>query len=120
MQASSASSSIQDPSEHVDLPAVEPVALRQTELDVDEPTVLEVLTDYPEITFERADLPLVSELLTEEALQDIAGDDQLFEALRPPPEWCVERGETIVAMTTFELWLALAQGEVDGQTRVWN
>jgi hypothetical protein len=122
MQASSASF-IQDPSEHVHLPAVEPVALRQTELDDDEPTVLEVLTDFPEATFERGDLPRVvvganHDLPQPQAVQDAVEERPEFPP--PPPEWCVDQGGSIVAMSTFELWMALARGDVDGQTRVWG
>lgn len=136
MQASSTSSSIQDLSEHAVLPAVEPVPLRQTEIDVDEPTVLEVLTDYSEVTFERGDLPDVSELSfgcavepheppRVEVVQDVAAPVQespreSLTGLRPAPEWCVDQDGSILAMTSFELWMALAQGEVDSKTRVWG
>lgn len=126
MQASSASSSIQDPSDHAVLPPVEPVALGQTELDVDEPTVLEVLTDFPEATFERGDLPVVSELPAEHAERADQHDVTVIdpetrpEVVSAPPDWCVDQGDTITAMTTFELWMALARGDLDSQTRVWG
>lgn len=123
MQASNASSSIQDPSDLVSLPAVELIELGQTELDDDDVLALEALTDFPDVTFERVDLPDVSELPTEQAADDNSAsiaDAPRFEVPRPPPEWCVDQGGTIVAMTSFELWMALARGDVDSQTRVWG
>lgn len=123
MQASNASSSIQDLSDHVVLPAVEPIEVGQTEHDEDDVLALEALTDFPEVTFEPIDLPDVSELPTEQGEDDhLASNVEpgRFETPRPPPEWCVEQGSTIVAMTTFELWMALARGDVDSQTRVWG
>ena len=123
MQASNASSSIQDPSEHVSLPPVEPIAWGQTEIDVDEPTFLDVVTDYPEATFQRDNLPVVSELPADKpappaSLHDVA--EIRPEPARPPPDWCVDQNGEIVAMTTFELWLALARGDLNAKSRVWN
>ncbi len=123
MQASNASSSIQDPSDHVSLPAVELIELGQTEIELEDAGALEALTDFPDVSFERVDLPDVSELPIEQAAGDhlppIAKVGRL-EVPRPPPDWCVDQGETMVAMTTFELWMALARGDVDSQTRVWG
>ena len=115
MQASNASSSIQDPSDHVSLPAVELIELGQTQIDADDVGALEALTDFPDVTFERVDLPDVSELSFEPAAEAAR-----FEVPRPPPDWCVDQGPTMVAMTTFELWMALARGDLDSQTRVWG
>lgn len=36
------------------------------------------------------------------------------------PGWCVDRGETLDALTTCDLWLALARGDVTPQTKVWR
>lgn len=36
------------------------------------------------------------------------------------PSWCVDRGVTLVAMTTCDLWLALARGDVTPDTKVWR
>jgi hypothetical protein len=123
MQASNTSSSIQDPSDLVSLPAVELIELGQTEIDVEDVGALEALTDFPDVTFERIDLPDVSDLPIEQAERDIvapiAAADR-FEVPRPPPDWCVDQGATIVAMTTFELWMALARGDMDSHTRVWG
>jgi len=140
MQASHASSSIQDPSDPSVLPEVEPVALRQIDFELGDGYSIEVHTEFPDVPYERLDLPRVCEspdvpyerpdlpqvleLAAEQA--DVAtianenADEELPEALRPPPEWCVDQGETIAAMTTFELWMALARGDVDAQTRVWG
>lgn len=123
MQASKTSSSIQDPSEHVSLPPVELITLGQTEIDVDEPTFLDVVTDYPEATFQRDDLPVVSEVPADKPVQVVAREDIAEirpEPARPPPDWCVDQNGDIIAMTTFELWLALARGDFDAKTRVWN
>jgi hypothetical protein len=123
MQASSASSSIQDLSDHVVLPAVEPVTLGQTELDGDGSSALEAYTDFPDIPFERVDLPGVSELPAEDAEHDASAritQDERPEVPPPPPEWCVDLGSSMVAISTFELWLALARGDVNAHTRVWG
>ncbi|MFO0589836.1 MAG: GYF domain-containing protein [Polyangiaceae bacterium] len=36
------------------------------------------------------------------------------------PGWCVDLGETLVAMRTADLWLALAKDEIGAQTKVWR
>jgi len=36
------------------------------------------------------------------------------------PGWCVDKGPTLVAMTTCDLWLALARGDVAPQVKVWR
>lgn len=36
------------------------------------------------------------------------------------PSWCVDKGEVLEALTTCDLWLALARGEVGPETRVWR
>ncbi|MBK8251710.1 MAG: DUF4339 domain-containing protein [Polyangiaceae bacterium] len=36
------------------------------------------------------------------------------------PSWCVDKGEVLEALTTCDLWLALARGEVGPDTRVWR
>ena len=36
------------------------------------------------------------------------------------PSWCVDRGATLDAMTTCDLWLALARGDVTPETKVWR
>lgn len=128
MQASSASSSIQDPSEATVLPDVEPIAFGQTETEADDSTALEALTDFPDVPFERIDLPSVSEIPPEGPdtvkveLVDIpiVDDEEAPDPNKPPPEWCVDMGDTITAMSTFELWMALARGDVDANTRVWG
>lgn len=47
----------------------------------------------------------------------------------PPPvsrvrnrrrDWCVDFGARLVTMTTFELWIAIASGEVGSTIRVWR
>jgi hypothetical protein len=35
-------------------------------------------------------------------------------------DWCVDRGDRLAPMTTFELWIALATGELSGDARVWR
>jgi GYF domain 2 len=140
MQASRASSSIQDSSDHAVLPAVEPVASGQTDFATDDAGVIEVHTEFPDVPYERldlprvcespdgthepTDLPQVSELPADQAVIELPananGDDDPRAGIRPPPEWCVDQGDNIAAMTTFELWMALARGDVDAQTRVWG
>lgn len=140
MQASHASSSIQDPSVPASLPAVEPIASGQIEIDSDDGTSIEVLTEFPDVPYERLDLPRVCESpdepyerpdlphVAESAPEraDVAfianenAEEERLDVVRPPPEWCVDQGDSIAAMTTFELWLALARGDVDSQTRVWG
>jgi hypothetical protein len=46
--------------------------------------------------------------------------DARADADRPPPDWCVDTGTDMQAMTTFELWMALARGDVDGKASVWR
>lgn len=36
------------------------------------------------------------------------------------PGWCVDLGPSLVAMTTCDLWLALARGDVAPQMKVWR
>jgi hypothetical protein len=36
------------------------------------------------------------------------------------PSWCVDHGVTLEAMTTCDLWLALARGDVTPETKVWR
>lgn len=36
------------------------------------------------------------------------------------PGWCVDLGDTLVAMRTADLWLALAKDEISAQTKVWR
>lgn len=139
MQASHASSSMQDPSDPSVLPAVEPIALRQIEVETDDGCSIEVHTEFPDVPYERLDLPRVGESpdetyersdlpgVSESAeIADVAtianenAEEDLPVPVRPPPEWCVDQGGSIAAMTTFELWMALARGEIDSQTRVWG
>jgi hypothetical protein len=47
-------------------------------------------------------------------------DEQATESGRPMPEWCIDLDSSLRAMTTFELWMALARGELGGKTRVWR
>ncbi|WP_282423743.1 DUF4339 domain-containing protein [Polyangium sp. 15x6] len=47
-------------------------------------------------------------------------DEESTESGRPMPEWCVELGSGLRAMTTFELWMALARGEIGAETSVWR
>ena len=47
-------------------------------------------------------------------------DEEGAENGRPMPEWCVEHGAGLRAMTTFELWMALARGEIGAETTVWR
>jgi len=125
MQASSASS-IPDLSDHVALPAVEPVVLGQTEPEGDDAGALEALTDFPDVPFERVDLPAVYELPLKQAENEKfrasspPAEVRRLEVPPPPPEWCVEHRGALVAMSTFELWMALARGDVDAKTRVWG
>jgi GYF domain 2 len=34
--------------------------------------------------------------------------------------WCIDRGPTLETMTTFELWLAIASGQIPADVRVWR
>lgn len=34
--------------------------------------------------------------------------------------WCIDRGLTLDTMTTFELWLAIASGQIERDVRVWR
>lgn len=34
--------------------------------------------------------------------------------------WCIDRGPSLDTMTTFELWLAIASGQVERDVRVWR
>ena len=122
MQASNASLSIQDPSDHVALPAVEPVMSGQTDSDADDGSAPEAYTDFPDVPFERVDLPVVSEIPAAniDAAAPPLDEDEHQDVFRPPPEWCVDMGSSISAMTSFELWMALASGEVGPKTRVWG
>jgi hypothetical protein len=36
------------------------------------------------------------------------------------PEWCVDFGSRLKPMTTFELWIAVGNGNVGPETRVWR
>jgi hypothetical protein len=36
------------------------------------------------------------------------------------PSWCVDLGHTLVAMSTYQLWVALAEGTVAPETKVWR
>lgn len=36
------------------------------------------------------------------------------------PEWCVDTGDRLLTMTTFELWNAIDRGEVPPWMRVWR
>ncbi|MRG94556.1 DUF4339 domain-containing protein [Polyangium spumosum] len=47
-------------------------------------------------------------------------DEESSEDGRPMPEWCVEMGSGLLAMTTFELWMGLARGEIGADTSVWR
>lgn len=47
-------------------------------------------------------------------------DEESTESGRPIPEWCVEDGTGLRAMTTFELWMALARGEIGPKAQVWR
>ncbi|MDI1450056.1 DUF4339 domain-containing protein [Polyangium sp. 6x1] len=47
-------------------------------------------------------------------------DEESTESGRLMPEWCVELGDGLRAMTTFELWMALARGEIGAETTVWR
>src|SRR5262249_23056686 len=38
----------------------------------------------------------------------------------PCPEWCVDFGAMLKPMTTFELWIAIADGSVAPEMRVWR
>lgn len=123
MQASNASSSILDPSDHIALPAVEPIVSGQTEADVDEGSALEAYTDFPDVPFERVDLPCVSEIPAanvDGGASRPIDEDEHQDVFCPPPEWCVDMGSSISAMTSFELWMALASGELGPKTRVWG
>ena len=34
------------------------------------------------------------------------------------PSWCVDMGSTLLAMTTCDLWLSLAQNNITPQTKI--
>ncbi|HEY4122829.1 MAG TPA: DUF4339 domain-containing protein [Byssovorax sp.] len=37
-----------------------------------------------------------------------------------PTEWCVDLGERLITLSTFETWTAIARGEVRPATRAWR
>ena len=37
-----------------------------------------------------------------------------------PTEWCVDLGERLITLSTFETWTAIARGEVRAATRAWR
>lgn len=47
-------------------------------------------------------------------------DEESTESGRPIPDWCVDDGAGLRAMTTFELWMALARGEIGPRAQVWR
>jgi len=47
-------------------------------------------------------------------------DEQTTDSGRPMPEWCADLGHCLQALTTFDLWMALARGELSRKTRVWR
>lgn len=120
MQASSASSSIQAAVNEG--ATVLRIGSEQTDLEADGLSALEAHTDFPDVPFARIDLPRVSMVPAPDADQDkqaFAEEEERIDVNRPPPEWCVDLGTSMLAMTTFELWMALARGDVEGKTSVW-
>ncbi len=47
-------------------------------------------------------------------------DEQTTDSGRPMPEWCADLGHCLQALSTFDLWMALARGELSRKTRVWR
>jgi hypothetical protein len=47
-------------------------------------------------------------------------EEQTTDSGRPMPEWCADLGHCLQALTTFDLWMALARGELSRKTRVWR
>jgi hypothetical protein len=47
-------------------------------------------------------------------------DERTTDSGRPMPEWCADLGHCLQALTTFDLWMALARGELNRKTRVWR
>jgi|GEM_PF-4339847 len=116
MQASSASSSMQSMFHQASESG-------QTDADVDGLSALEAHTDFPDVPFARVDLPEVLDVAAPDVEQDkpaLVDEEERVEHERPPAEWCVDTGTSLVALTTFELWMALGRGDVDGKTNVWR
>src|SRR5690242_18979313 len=40
--------------------------------------------------------------------------------LSDQPSWCVDTGPTLKAMSTCDLWLGLAKGEIHPEMKVWR
>lgn len=47
-------------------------------------------------------------------------DEESTESGRPVPDWCIDDGAGLRAMTTFELWMSLARGEIGPKAFVWR
>jgi len=47
-------------------------------------------------------------------------EEEATESGRPVREWAVDDGPEVRALSTFELWMGLARGEIGPKTRVWR
>lgn len=125
MQASSASSSIISRGPEDTIPTVfqprssmlPPAVERDTETDLAPP----VRESRPTVPYERSNPKAwFASHKKRRKLARIDLDEESTESGRPMPEWCVELGQGLRAMTTFELWMALARGEIGADTTVWR
>jgi len=47
-------------------------------------------------------------------------DQPLFGGAEPPADWCIDLGERLITLSTFDAWSAIARGEVRGLTLAWR
>jgi hypothetical protein len=47
-------------------------------------------------------------------------DQPLFGGVEPPADWCLDLGERLITLSTFDAWSAIARGEVRGVTLAWR
>jgi hypothetical protein len=71
---------------------------------------------FPTVPYQRASVSAILSL-TKQLEQ---ADEESPESGRAQPEWCVEVGQALRALTTFELWMAIARGELGAETHVWR
>ncbi len=47
-------------------------------------------------------------------------DQPLFGGAEPPADWCIDLGERLITLSTFDAWSAIARGQVRGLTLAWR
>ena len=47
-------------------------------------------------------------------------DQPLFGGAEPPADWCIDLGERLITLSTFDAWSAIARGQVRGVTFAWR